>query len=133
MALPLLLLSLGLGLGACRKASDEAEAPAPETPAAATTVGQTVAEEESAPAPPVPSEVTPSPGEEASELRREIQSRKQTVEDLQAAVDMERAKLEDDPDYDRSFLLEVQDEQEQLRSAIETDEARLEELTLPGG
>ena len=101
--------------------------------AAATTAGQAAADEESAPAPPGAGEVTASPGEEVSELRREIQSRKQTVEDLQAAVDMERAKLEEDPDYDQSFLLEVQDEQEQLRSAIETDEARLEELTRPGG
>lgn len=131
LALWLLLLTSGLWLSACREIPDETEALASETPASAATEGRAAAEDDSAPV--GSSEVTASPSEEVSELRREIQSQKQTVEDLQAAVDMEHAKLEENPDYDQSFLLEVQDEQEQLRSTIETDEARLQELTRPGG
>ena len=34
----------------------------------------------------------------------------QNIEDIEAFVVMERAKLEDDPDYDQSFLLEALDE-----------------------
>lgn len=76
-------------------------------------------------------ETQASAGEEIAELRREIDADKQGIGDIDAFVQMERAKLEEDPEYDKSFMLEALDEQEQLKEAIKTGEARLEELTGP--
>ena len=45
---------------------------------------------------------------------------------------MERAKLDENPAYDPSFLREVMSEQQQLREVIEADKARLETLSQPG-
>ena len=57
------------------------------------------------------------------ELEREIESSEQIISDLEAAVQMEKTKLEDDPNYDQSFLNEIfadQDlEREDIRKARE--------------
>lgn len=75
-----------------------------------------------------PAENQPSTEEKIAELRREIDSGKQEVENLEAFVQMERAKLDDDPEYDRSFMLEALEEQEQFKDKVEKSEARLEEM-----
>lgn len=91
------------------------------------------ADAEPAEAAAVPSPVEPSPPDEKiTELRREIEAQRQSVDDLQAAVDMEHAKLDEDPEYDQSFLLDVLEEQDELREEIKEGEARLKELTNPG-
>ncbi len=107
-----LLASCCIWIGACRESPRDAESDHSET---------TAAQEAS------------SAVEEVTALRREIQEREQTVEDLQAAVDMERAKLEEDPDYDQSFLLDVLEEQEELRESIKADMKRLEAISRSGG
>ena len=107
-----LLASCGIWIGACRESPRDAEPDHSETT--------------------TPREAS-SAVEEVTALRREIQQREQTVEDLQAAVDMERAKLEEDPDYDQSFLLDVLEEQEELRESIEADMKRLEAISRSGG
>ena len=76
-----------------------------------------------------PAEIQPPAEEEIAELRREIDAGKQAVEDIEAFVQMERAKLDEDPEYDKAFMLEALHEQEQLKEVIETGEARLEGLT----
>jgi hypothetical protein len=44
---------------------------------------------------------------------------------------MERAKVENDPDYETSFLEEALAEQQEIREAVESGEKRLQELTRP--
>jgi hypothetical protein len=130
MAVRVLLVSAGVLFVGCRESARDADKgdsgfvdPAPQ--------GST-----SSPAPApgneeASTEIQPSTEEEIAELRREIDSGKQGIEDIEAFVQMERAKLDEDPEYDRSFMLDALDEQEQLKEAIETGEARLEELTGP--
>lgn len=120
-------------LSACRESAGEAGKGDSET-MSATSIEEPAPPEEEEEA---VDEVVDPPGglagseEQIIELQREIDSQRQTVEDLQAAVDMERAKLEEDPEYDQSFLLEVMDEQQEIREAIETGQARLDELSRP--
>jgi len=76
-------------------------------------------------------EDAPATDEQITELRREIESGRQNIEDLEAFAQMERTKLENDPDYDPSFLQEALQEQEHLRETIESGESRLQELTRP--
>ena len=119
MAVRVLLVSAGVLSVSCRESASDVDkgdpgfvAPAPQ--------GST-----SSPA-------TSDGNEEViAELRSEIDAGKQGIEDLDAFVQMERAKLDEDPEYDRSFMLDALDEQEQLKEAIETGKARLEELTGP--
>jgi len=66
--------------------------------------------------------------EEIAGLERGIETSKQIIQDLEAAVLMERAKLADDPDYDQGFLIETLNEQQQEREKIENAQKRIGEL-----
>lgn len=66
------------------------------------------------------------------DLQRDIVKRQQIIDDLEAAVLMERTKLEDDPDYDQGFLNEVLADQQHQREEIERIRQRIEELVGPG-
>lgn len=108
---PLLSIALlSLSLGACKKVTIERPA-----------------EEETA------SEARPAKQDESvqieiEELEREVETSKQIIEDLEAAVLMERAKVQDDPDYDQSFLLETLEDQQREREDIEEAQKRIEAL-----
>jgi len=69
------------------------------------------------------------PDERINELRREIEAGRQNIENFEAFVEMERAKLEENPEYDPSFLEEALHEQQAVREAVESGEKRLKELT----
>ena len=62
------------------------------------------------------------------QLEREIESSTQIIDDLEAAVDMERTKLEDDPNYDQSFLNEIFADQNRERADINKARAELKAL-----
>lgn len=62
-------------------------------------------------------------------LQREIEEGRQNIENIEAFVEMERAKLEENPDYDSSFLEEALHEQQEIREAVESGEKSLRELT----
>ena len=62
------------------------------------------------------------------ELEREIESSAQIIDDLEAAVHMERTKLEDDPDYDQSFLNEILADQDREREEIKKAKEELKGL-----
>jgi len=111
MAVRVLLLSVGVLSAGC----GERESPSSPEMAADNKVS--------------PAKIQPPADEEIAELRREIDAGKQAVEDIEAFVQMERAKLDEDPEYDKAFMLEALHEQEQLKEVIETGEARLEGLT----
>lgn len=64
-----------------------------------------------------------------NELEREIEAGRQNIENFEAFVEMERAKLEENPEYDPSFLEEALHEQQEVREAVESGEKRLKELT----
>jgi len=74
-----------------------------------------------------------APAHEAqiTELRNTIESGREHIEHLEAFVEMERAKVEENPDYDTSFLEEALSDQENFRNAIEASEKSLQELTRP--
>jgi hypothetical protein len=72
-----------------------------------------------------------APNESVTALQREIEEGRQNIENIEAFVEMERAKLEDDPDYEQAFMLEALEEQEAAREKVEADERRLKEL-MPG-
>ncbi len=69
-----------------------------------------------------------SPDERITTLRREIHEGRQHIEDIEAFVQMERAKLEDNPDYEQSFMLEALEEQKGIREKVESGEERLREF-----
>lgn len=71
-----------------------------------------------------------APEEQKIELQREIEQGRQNIHDIEAFVEMERAKLKENPDYDRSFLDEALQEQKGIRETIESNERRLQELGL---
>jgi hypothetical protein len=106
----MVLLSSGLWICACRENPHQADAVDSE---AAPTVTQ---QEE-------------PPDERINELQREIESGRQNIENIEAFVEMERAKLEENPEYDPSFLEEALQEQQEVREAVESGEKRLKELT----
>ena len=85
---------------------------------------------------PVDTEVNPtvtqqveSPDERITALQREIQEGRQNIENIEAFVQMERAKLEENPDYEQSFMLEALEEQKEIRDKVESGEERLGELS----
>ena len=106
----MVLLSSGLCLCACRENPRQADAVDSET-----TPTMTRQEE--------------PPDERINELRREIEAGRQNIENFEAFVEMERAKLEENPEYDPSFLEEALHEQQAVREAVESGEKRLKELT----
>jgi vacuolar-type H+-ATPase subunit I/STV1 len=106
----MLLLSSGFWLCACRENPRQADA----------------VDSEAKPT------VTPQeepPDERINELQREIEAGRQNIENIEAFVEMERAKLEKNPDYDPSFLEQALHEQQEVREAVESGEKRLKELT----
>ena len=109
----MLLLSSGFWLCACRE--DPRQADAVDSEAAPTVTQQQE-----------PSE------DRINELQREIESGRQNIENFEAFVEMERAKLEENPEYDASFLEEALHDQQEVREAVESGEKRLKELTPAG-
>lgn len=72
---------------------------------------------------------SPSKEEEIKKLQSEIQMGKQNIQDIEAFVEMERAKLKKNPDYDSSFLEEALHEQQEIRKAVESGEKSLREIS----
>lgn len=68
------------------------------------------------------------PDERIKALQREIEEGRQNIENIEAFVEMERAKLEDDPDYEQAFMLEALEEQQAIREVVEAGEKSLREL-----
>ena len=69
------------------------------------------------------------PDERINELQDEIEAGRQKIENIEAFAEMERAKLERNPDYDPSFLEQALLKQQEAREAVESGEKRLKELT----
>ena len=67
--------------------------------------------------------------ERITALKREIETGRQSIKDIEAFADMERAKLKDNPEYDSSFLEQAVQEQQEIREAIEEGEKSLKELS----
>ncbi len=105
----ILLLSSGFWIGACRENLRQADTVDSEA-------NPTVTQQEK------------SPDESITTLQREIQEGRQNIEDIEAFVQMERAKLEENPDYEQSFMLEALEEQKGIREKVEDGEERLREL-----
>lgn len=105
----MLLLSSGLWMCACRENPRQADTVESE-------VSPTVTQQEKL------------PDESITKLEREIEEGRQNIENLEAFVQMERAKLEENPDYEQSFMLEALEEQEEIRKAVESGEKSLREL-----
>lgn len=132
-----LLLSSGFWLGGCGEenlgASDSVDSDAKaaateqEPPSASE---QVVADETAGKSPAKDSLATE---DQIDEIRSEIETARQNIENLEAFAEMERAKVEENPDYDQSFLLEALEEQQEIRDAIESDEDRLRKLAGPDG
>ncbi len=103
------VLLAGLWLGACRENHRQADTVESE-------VSRTLTRQEKL------------PDESITKLEREIETGKQNIQDIEAFVEMERAKLEENPDYDSSFLEEALHEQQEIRKAVESGEKSLKEL-----
>ncbi|MFZ9938602.1 MAG: hypothetical protein ACO3JG_16315 [Luteolibacter sp.] len=126
-----LLLSFGFCIGACRENPREAEPVDPDTRATLEQQQASPAQDADTPGEADSSKASPSPDEQITELRRTIESGRETIESLEAFVQMERAKVENDPGYETSFLEEALAEQQEIREAVESGEKRLQELTRP--
>jgi len=108
IAVRMIPLSLGASLVSCGEGPERAQ----ENDDSDAAVPARVQRETS----PTPEEADPSEdptfsNERITELRNKIDSQRQTVENLQAAVDMERAKLKESPGYNQAFLVDTLDEQ----------------------
>jgi vacuolar-type H+-ATPase subunit I/STV1 len=110
MSARLLLLSLGFWICACRDNP-------PQTDKVESEAIPTVTQQE---------ETT---DERITELKREIETGRQNINDIEAFAEMERAKLKENPDYDSSFLEQALQEQQQIRETIEEGEKSLKELS----
>jgi hypothetical protein len=69
-----------------------------------------------------------SPDESITALQREIEAGRQKIENIEAFVQMERAKLEENPDYSTSFLQKALGEQQEIRQTVESSEKRVREF-----
>lgn len=105
----LLLLSSGFWICACRENLREADTVEPDAK-------PTVTQQEE------------PPDERITALQREIEEGRQNIEDIEAFVEMERAKLEENPDYEQAFMLEAMEEQKGIGEKVEAGEKRLMEL-----
>ena len=105
------------GLSSCRDRSSETEPGASKTSEASDNSSSNIEKVEE-----------PSPNEEINKLQDDIESQQQSIEDLDAFVQMERAKLKENPDYDQSFMMEALEDQQKLRDSIKSSEARLKKL-----
>lgn len=106
----MLLLSSGIWICACR-----------ENPRQADTVDSE--------ANPTVTQQEELPDERITALQREIQEGRQNIDNIEAFVQMERAKLEENPDYEQSFMLEALEEQKGIREKVEAGEERLREFS----
>ena len=109
----ILLLSAGLWIGACRENPGQAETMDIEGYPTVTRQGKL-------------------PDERIKKLQHEIEAGRQNINDIEAFVEMERAKLKENPDYDSSFLEEALVELQEIREAVEFGEKSLKEL-IPAG
>ena len=62
------------------------------------------------------------------ELESEIENSTQIISDMEAFIQMERTKIEDDPEYDQSFMEEALTGQDEQRELIEQARKQIEEL-----
>jgi len=69
-----------------------------------------------------------SPDESINALQSEIEAGRQKIENIEAFVQMERAKLKENPDYSTSFLQKALGEQQEIRQTVESSEKRLREF-----
>jgi len=127
----MLLLSFAFCIGACRENPRQADPVDSEIDTTSGPQEASSVHEADTPGEMDSSEDTPSPDEQITELRRTIESGREHIENLEAFVQMERAKVENDPDYQQSFLEEALAEQQEIREAVESGEIRLQELTRP--
>lgn len=124
-------LSLVFFIGACRENPREIESAESDTHVTAEQREASPVQEADTPGEVNSSEASPSPDEQITALQRTIESGRETIDSLEAFVQMERAKVENDPDYETSFLEEALAEQREMREAVESGEKRLQELTRP--
>ncbi len=106
----MLLLSSGFWICACRENPRQADTVDSE-------VNPTVTQQEKL------------PDESITALQSKIEAGRQNNQDIEAFVEMERAKLEENPDYDSSFLQQALHEQQEIREAVESREKSLRELS----
>ena len=66
---------------------------------------------------------------EIDRLESEIENSTNLISDMEAFIMMERAKIDDDPDYDQSFMEEALADQNEQREIIKQARKQLEELT----
>ena len=66
--------------------------------------------------------------EQITALQGEIAEGRQNIENIEAFVQMEREKLEEDPDYEQSFMLEALEEQQAIREMVESVEKSLQDI-----
>lgn len=117
----LLLLGAAATMACDRSPDREGGGGRTEIPAEAHSSGKESGEtEESSPQVPVLSDP-----QRVDTLERQVESKQQSIDDLEAFVQMERAKLEEDPDYDQSFLMEALEDQQELRDGIESAKSAL--------
>ena len=62
------------------------------------------------------------------ELENEIENSTNLISDMDAFIMMERAKIEDNPNYDQSFMEEALSDQDEQREKIKTAQKALKEL-----
>ncbi len=63
------------------------------------------------------------------ELERDIENSTNLISDMDAFILMERAKIEDNPDYDQSFMEEALADQDEQREIIKKAQEELQNLT----
>jgi hypothetical protein len=124
-------LSLVFFIGACRENPRETEPVESDTHATSEQREALPVQKADTPGEVDSSEAPPSTDEQITELQRTLESGRESIESLEAFVQMERAKVENDPDYETSFLEEALAEQQEIREAVESGEKRLQELTRP--
>ncbi len=109
--LPIVLISLSLC--ACRKVTNEG----PSHEEAAST-------QQSAAKP----EIDDALKQQIEELEAKIENSKNLISDMEAFILMERAKIEDKPDYDQSFMEEALNDQDEQREIIGEALKQIEKL-----
>ena len=109
--LPIVLISLSLC--ACRKVASDS----PSHEGAAST-------QQSAAKP----EIEDALKLQIEELEAKIENSKNLISDMEAFILMERAKIEDNPDYDQSFMEEALNDQDEQREIIGEALKQIEKL-----
>jgi len=109
--LPIVLISLSLC--ACRKVTNEG--PSHE---------ESASTQHSATKP----EIDDALKQQIEELEAKIENSKNLISDMEAFILMERAKIEDKPDYDQSFMEEALNDQDEQREIIGEALKQIEKL-----